>query len=371
MKSIYPKERAETIGVPAGVAGASDTGPAFVPVTVGSFQDFQAKFGSLDPKMFGPYAVREFLKNRSALTFVRVLGAGSNESATDINKTEQQGVVKNAGFIIKSTAVSGRPGDTRHLGAVQFLVARHYVSASGETVGFPVFTDNDSYGIGSGDDFVYLVRGMIMCATGTRIQIFNASSSYSTANTANDVASIGDILTGSIYNTFKLVVSSTATGFGTSEGSTGIKIFTASLDPENQNYISKILNTDPERFQADQHLLYAHFPVEQELAPVSDHEFSIAIASGSGNASSNNNASEAFTDAFGRFDTRYSTPKTTKFISQPYGTKEYDLFHFETIADGANANIQYKISISNLRKSIDSKNEYGTFTVENKGIWRY
>tara|TARA_Y100000310_G_scaffold34081_2_gene32204 strand:- start:4362 stop:7553 length:3192 start_codon:yes stop_codon:yes gene_type:complete len=358
------QRKAEIVGVPAGVAGTSVTGPAFVPVTVGSFQDFQAKFGSLDPKMFGPYAVREFLKNRSALTFVRVLGAGSNESAVDINKTEQQGVVRNAGFIIKSTEVSGREGDTRHLGAVQFLVARHYVSASKETVGFPVFTDNDSYGIGSGDDYVYLVRGMIMCATGTRIQVFNASSSYSTDITSNDVASIGDILTGSIYNTFKLVVSSTAAGFGTSEGSTGIKIFTASLDPENQNYISKILNTDPERFQADQHLLYAHFPVEQELAAVSDHERSIAITSGSGNTSSNNNASEAFRDAFGRFDTRYSTPKTTKFISQPYGTKEYDLFHFETISDGANANTQYKISISNLRKSTDSKNDYGTFTVE-------
>ena len=146
------QRKAEIVGVPAGVAGASETGPAFVPVTVGSFQDFQAKFGSLDPKIFGPYAVREFLKNRSALTFVRVLGAGSNESATDINKTEQQGVVKNAGFIIKSTEASGSEGDTRHLGAVQFLVARHYVSASTETVGFPVFTDNDSYGIGSGDD---------------------------------------------------------------------------------------------------------------------------------------------------------------------------------------------------------------------------
>ena len=50
------------VGVPAGVIGTAEMGPAFVPVTVGSFADFQRRFGSLDPDSFGPYAVREFLK---------------------------------------------------------------------------------------------------------------------------------------------------------------------------------------------------------------------------------------------------------------------------------------------------------------------
>ena len=129
------QRESEIIGVPAGVAGTSKTGPAFVPVTVGSFADFEARFGTLDHKKFGPYAVREFLKNRTALTFVRVLGAGSNETVTDFEKTITQGVVKNAGFIIKSTAAGG--GSAGHNGAVQFLVARHFVSASTETIGFP------------------------------------------------------------------------------------------------------------------------------------------------------------------------------------------------------------------------------------------
>ena len=35
----------EIEGVPAGVIGMSNKGPAFVPVTVGSFIDFQRKFG--------------------------------------------------------------------------------------------------------------------------------------------------------------------------------------------------------------------------------------------------------------------------------------------------------------------------------------
>ena len=85
-------------GTPAGVIGTAEFGPAFVPVTVGSFPDFETRFGTLNPDRFGPYAVREFLKNRTALTYMRVLGAGANETAADIQNTETRGFVRNAGF---------------------------------------------------------------------------------------------------------------------------------------------------------------------------------------------------------------------------------------------------------------------------------
>ena len=76
--------RTSPLGVPAGVIGTAEKGPAFVPITVGSFADFETRFGSLSTDRFGPYAVREFLKHRSAVTFIRVLGAGANETGTDI-----------------------------------------------------------------------------------------------------------------------------------------------------------------------------------------------------------------------------------------------------------------------------------------------
>ena len=72
---LSQRQQAPT-GVPAGVIGTAQRGPAFVPITVGSFVDFETRFGSLDPKSFGPYAVNEFLKNRTAVTYMRVLGAG-------------------------------------------------------------------------------------------------------------------------------------------------------------------------------------------------------------------------------------------------------------------------------------------------------
>ena len=76
------------------------------------------------------------------------------------------------------------------------------------------------------------------------------------------------------------------------------------------------------------------------------------------------NGSGCFLSLFGNFNTRYTTPKTTSFISQPYGAKEYDLFHFETLSDGSDANSKYKISIANLRASTDSGDKFGTFEVQ-------
>ena len=82
------------VGVPAGVIGTAEKGPAFVPITVGTFSDFANIFGSLDPKKFGPYAVNEFLKHGNALTYMRVLGAGANDTTGDIETTRLTGQVK-------------------------------------------------------------------------------------------------------------------------------------------------------------------------------------------------------------------------------------------------------------------------------------
>ena len=112
----------ELEGIPAGVIGTSTQGPAFVPVTLGSFSDFERKFGSLDKDRFGPYAVKEWLNNRTAVTYVRVLGAGSIDSLDDLYNFYTQGTVKNAGFVIKGTTAAAQTpkpvtGETRHAGA--------------------------------------------------------------------------------------------------------------------------------------------------------------------------------------------------------------------------------------------------------------
>ena len=338
-------------GTPAGVIGTANKGPAFVPVTVGNFDEFISRFGNLDPKRFGPYAVNEFLKHKNALTYLRVLGAGANSSQLDFSRTQQQGRVLSAGMYLDGTAaVDDKLG--RHTGVVQFLAARHTLTAN-EAYGISLFTDNDSYSSST----VNLIRGMIMVPTSSRLMVL--SGNQASANVFNGLNVDSALL---VSNKFKLVISSTlGNSFANTDGNPGVKIFTASFNPTSSDYYAKILNTDPDRFVAEQHLLYADFPVDDELAQAT----AVGVLSGS-NVTSNNSGDNtlAMRKAFGAFDTRYRAPSTTYFISQPFGTTEYDLFKFEALDDGEYANNLYKIAITDLKASLDDSNPYGSFTVQ-------
>lgn len=357
--------RTRTIeGIPAGIIGTAQRGPAFVPVTVGSFLDFERKFGTLDPDRFGPYAVDTFLQNRTAVTYIRVLGAGANASAGDIAVTVQKGTVKNAGFRLAGS-LAGIPRHGKHQGTVQFIAAKHDLDGT-EALGYPIFTDNNSFNATSAST-VNLVRGMVFMASGARLEILDHSSSYVAPTTRWDDAAISSYDGTDSQGTFKLIVSSAlGSSFENDDGIAGVRILTASLDPSSKYYISKILNTNPDRFHTEQHLLYADFAVESEVAKVLYQPISssVAIMSGSANTTSaGGDTAMAFRDIFGSFNTRYQTARTTSFISQPYGDTEYDLFHFESLDDGSAGNTRVKVSISNLRRSTDPKNPYGTFTV--------
>jgi hypothetical protein len=341
-------------GIPGGVIGVSQKGPAFVPVTVGSFNDYVTKFGTLDPNMPAPYASNVFLKNKFALTFVRTLGAGANATIADIDATRTQGIVVNAGFKLSGSVVNSGV-DNRHNHTVQFLTARHVVS-NNEAFGMPMFSNNSSYFTTTPGE-ANLVRGVLFTTSDSRIMVLGASDSFS--NTADDLA------TPDTSGKFKIVISSSAGAtFGNSDGINGIKIVTASLNPTNDDYVGKILNTDPTKFAEEKHLLYLNFAVDDEIATVYTGSNSICIASGSANTSTNSgNTTLPFRNAFGRYDTRYTSAKTPSIISQPYGLTEYDLFHFEPLTDGAQPNNDIKVSIANIQASTDPKNLYGTFTV--------
>jgi hypothetical protein len=352
----------QATGTPGCVIGAASSGPAFVPVTVGSMTEFVNNFGELDPNNFAPYAVNEFLKNKEALTFIRVLGAGANKTASQISTTSGQGTVANAGFIIKSARADahGARATSYHAGSVQFLAGVHSINNSHEIQAYPIFTDNDSFNLDTGR--ANIVRGMIFLASGTRLQIMNHNELYGDASglltTANPStgAKISSYSGKRTEGTFKLVISSSAgTSFSNTDNYAGIKVLTASLNQESDHYIGKILNKDPKNFQKEEHLLYGEFPVPQGIAKIKYDAINDTVAVLSG--------SSTFRDTYGRFDTRYSNAKTTNFISQPFGGSEIDLFHFETFVDGDASNRLVKVSIGNLRRSSDPLYPYGTFNV--------
>ena len=356
------------IGTPAGIIGTADKGPAFVPVIIGSFSDFKTKFGDVNPDRFGPYAVKEYLNYKDAVTFMRVLGAGSNDTDAEIQNTIDYGFVSKAGFAFSSSfnGVNGLEN-----GMPQFIVAKHYVSTSGEPQGFPVFSDNNSFDLGGSDaaedNIIYLTRGVIFTTTGSRAMVadWNTVMSASVVNQTTNYALRNDDTSSQIYRGFKLIISSSSgTPFAKDDDLTGVKIFTASLDPSQENYISRVLNTDPDKFQSLEHYLYLDYAVEDELAPVAGRPYSIAIISGSANENTVGAQGDYWKTSFGRFDTRYQTPHTPTIISQPFGDAEWNLFHFETLSDGAYGNNKIKISIANLRASTDVNDTFGTFEVQ-------
>lgn len=347
-------------GTPGAIVGAASRGPAFVPVTLGSFTDFEGKFGTLNPKFPATYGMEKWLDNRFAGTFIRVLGAGANTTATDISTTLTKGVVKNAGFTISGSAVSA--GDKRYQGSTQFIVAKHVVTGT-EVYGLPMFSDNSTFFTTGSTSDVYLVRAMLFSAYDTRIMVMSASDTFT--GVMDDYASLDTGTASATYKKFKLVISSSAgTSFASTDGSAGLRILTASLNPTNADYIGKILNTDPEKFETERHLLYCDFAVDDEIASVSTSTNMIAVVSGSSNTSSTSgDTALTMRDAFGRFDTRFTTPKTPWFVSQPFGQTEYDLFYIESLDDGAYANSKFKISIAAIKASADPRNEYGTFSL--------
>ena len=373
------QRKTEIVGVPAGIVGTAEKGPAFIPVTVGSMTDFVNKFGKTDPERFGPYAVEAFLANRTALTYVRVLGAGANETAADVGQTETNGTVKNAGFRLDAKASEhmrvAQYSSASADGGVQFIVARHAVSAA-LGYSYPIFTDNPSTDLAGttaterGTNKADLVRGVVFCATGSRMQILNIGETW--LNNLDQNAKLNSTATDVDYLCFALAISSSAGASFTSKYSTqagdGVRIVTASLNPTHPAYITNVLNTDPLRFNEEKHLLYLDFAVEDELASVDylETDSAVSLASGSSDVVTTGfggDAAQAL-QVFGRYDTRYSTPKSPVIISQPYGKQEHALFHFETLSDGAWGNDKVKISIANLRASTNENYPYASFEVQ-------
>ena len=347
---FFPREIEQTFrvaapsGVPAGIVGTAKKGQAFAPVLISSFREFIDKFGEIDGKNFAPVAVKQFLKNGGSVVFVRVLGAGANQTQGDINTTTNRGTVRNAGFIVPT---NGNTLNARKqpLGGVTFLAASH---SQTDGTNYPVLAEA---GVADTANAKF-VRAIIFGDYNTRVFIGSFDTTYA------------NIVTGALAHVdsddrFKIYVSSSAgTAFSNADNIAGLKVFTASLNPNNVNYITKVLNTNPELFDQEKHLLYASFDVDDEVASVRGK--TIVAVSGS---TATQEDGIALGTAYGKFDTRFRTPTTPFVISQPYSSKEYDLFRIEALSDGAWANDKLKVSIANLKKSNDHSNPAGKFSL--------
>jgi hypothetical protein len=70
-------------GIGAVVVGRTKSGPAFVPMFFEGFDQFEAAMGGVDPTLQAVYLIKNYLKNSTACTVVRVLGHSDGTATTN------------------------------------------------------------------------------------------------------------------------------------------------------------------------------------------------------------------------------------------------------------------------------------------------
>lgn len=368
----------QPVGIPAGVIGTSVKGPAYVPVTVATTQDFTVVFGLPDDnKANGPLAVGEWLRNRQAATFLRVLGAGRAQRRTQSG--ENQGRVEGAGFVVGDQQPQTDGGlDNNPYANVGGSVGRLYFlnTFMSEANGSGFLTD-----AGLSVQGTPMVRAVLMAASGVIITL--SSSLSGTANPSSapaaDLVATEVTVSGSTLGTVNL--SGGRQEFvlllNGHKGTDSLypNFVTASFDIDAPNYLGSVLNTDPLFFEKAGHLLYADYSVHPSLAVVTGSgvvSASAPVVSGGlavglepivflSTGSLVRNSGSTTTPSYENWEDRFATPKSTWIVSQKFGGKPKNLFRIHLLDDGAWGNDQVKWSIENITPAINDVNPYGTF----------
>ena len=121
---------------------------------------------------------------------------------------------------------------------------------------------------------------------------------------------------------------------------------TASFLTSSDNYVGKVLNTDPTKYSTYGHYLYKTFPFKKQAASASWYPVQ--------------NISSSFTS----FTRDYVNGSTPMVKSQQLGGIEYDLLQFLTLGSGRATNDEVKVQIDNVKpSSAPSSQPYGSFDV--------
>ena len=304
----------------AAIIGPTVKGPAFVPTVCKSFADYERRFGGLSSDTFVPQTVREYLKNAGTVTVCRILAGG------------------------------GYRLDASNSGA--------YLVAGTAGVG--------SSGVGGG-----FIVGNYGSDTGVLLSAILPSKADAVPTLAGSSIASGSEISGS-WN-IKL--------HGSTVTNTDIS---ASLVPTNQDYLPKQLGYSPDNSKSGTvtyagtpgytYLNFKSIQSSMQTANVTGVTGYPSINSASLVAMNLNNGTVTMDWSGSITPEMYSYASTPMIHSQLLGgdaagdpaTKTTtDLFKFHTINHGTSCNMDYKVSIANLREpaDIDNKEQYSVFSV--------
>jgi len=368
----------QPLGIPAGVIGTSQKGPAYVPVTVATTQDFTVVFGQpANDKSNGPLSVAEWLKTQQAATFVRVLGSGQGKKRE--TSGDNQGRAIGAGFVVgdEQPTAAGALGNNIYANSGGSPTGRLYFlnAFMSESNGSGVFTDAGLLG-----EAQPIIRGVIMAASGVILRL--SSSITGTTNSTPSPSLIATEETASGSSLGSINLSGGRQEFimllnghkGTDENYP--RVITASLDIDAPNYIGRSLNTDPLLMEKAGYMLYADYSVHPNLAVVTGSNvlstvtmdsFSAGVLVGLepaiflSSGSLTRNSGSVIAPSYENWEDRFGTPKSPWIVSQKFGGKPQNLFRIHALDDGKWDNDKIKWSIENLTPSISDANPYGTF----------
>ena len=352
-------------GPSAGIIGTAQSGPAFVPVSVGSVDDFNRLFGEATSTNYAAIAGQQYFANAaspSSVTFLRALGAGNGQQ-----RSTATGQVTNAGFLVGEKQVQGNGNVSTNpyavsggvLGRTYFLGC--YMS---ESAGSTVFSEA---GIQVNARAQPILRAVILAPSGVTLTLsgnFNSNNSPST--TAATVSGPNGALTGSVNmadSTFVMLLNGYS---GT------VNSLTGSFDPANPNHFAQnaSINRDLTKIEEYGHALYAYYDIPAPLAFVTGSGILNAAAAriytGLEDAafittgSLARDTSTSSTPNYENFRDRYTHAKTPFVVSQDFGGTKYDLFRIHALGDGAYTNTRFVFKIQNIVPGADSST-YGTF----------
>ena len=371
-------------GTPAGVIGTANRGPAFVPVTFASYADFANTFGATDGEKFGPLAIQQWLQNRQAGTYLRVLGAGDGK--TRASAGTNAGKVTRAGFAVgdKIVQANGAVGSNPNVGGD--LSGRTYFLGAfmSQSAGSTIFSDAfaDSYAQLGSEAAMPVIRATLFAPNGIQL----AMSSAIAPNLANVSSEPGAIATADVKASRAAATSQGMTigsiNLQTQEfvvllnglaqtGDQGKNVVTASFDPQSTNYVSKVFNTDPLEIEKQGHLLYSHYPIYNAYAvvtgagivsssyvsPASNLEQATFIVTGT----QGQNVGTTTQPNYEGFEDRFTTAFSPFVISQKFGGTPQNLFKIHCLDDGEYPNTKFKLSVENIQKSNNPDIKYGKF----------
>ena len=383
-------------GTPAGIIATANQGPAFVPVTVATYQDFVATFGQSNGEMFGPLAMNEWMRNAKAGTYLRVLGVGDGKKRLTSDSTDAAGAniyagaVKNAGFIVGQKQVNDKGSLATNPFAYDYgLSGATYMLGClmSESNGSSIFSDaglqhKTKAHKNAGSKAIPILRAVVMVASGVTIGLSgNLDGNLNTVVTASTAGSTGifsasadggyswgeiDVQSANHYNFIMLLNGHKSTAQYPNT-------ITASMSPWSPSYFTNVFNTDPTKIQDAGYCMYAHYDIAPTMAVVTGSGIvSTTHWSGSYSAQNTEPAIFAFTSSMGpnagsttkpnyeNFSDRFRTAKSPWVVSQQYGGQNRDLFKLHCLDDGAYPNTLTKISISNYKKA-EKDTDYGTF----------